>query len=172
MRRKPVFLGYFAIFLVSVFASCQFLDSILSQSPTSEPNIVQETNQDEQYDRVLSPEVVATLPLLEAAVTPADSETALPDPDHNASPALSFVQVDIVNPAPLQSPEVVDVPLTNAPQNASEATATSPREISIFRTVLAVLLAVAALTLAGFGLYQAYGYFAPFIDDYLRRNYH
>lgn len=206
MRRKSVFLGYFALFLVSVFASCQLLNSILSQNTTpEEPNIVQETPQSEQYDRVLSPEIVASLPAPEIPSVPLsfvqvdinnplDNSEILPEPSASSvdfegatvDPTNPNQNLEIItensetvaenhesaNPNPAQNPELVDIPLTGAPQNAPEATSSSPRKVSIFRTILAVLLAVTALTLAGFGLYQTYDYLAPFIDDYLQRNYH
>lgn len=192
MRRKPVFLGYFALFLVSVFASCQFLNSILSQNTPSEPSVVQEKPQ--YYDLVLSPQAVASLPD-EAAAEVSLSEPTQPSnllyveladpsnvssPDNptpsedNGQPLVSNTLPDAGNqqlamadqPAdnPLPSDQPVDVPLTSTP----EATDASLRKVSIFRTILAVLLAVTALTLAGFGLYQTYVYFAPLIDDYLQ----
>lgn len=186
MRRKPIFLGYFLLFLVSGFASCQFLNNLLPQTTPDNPGIVQESPEEtpEYYDRILSPQAVAALE------TPEDipsHEVSISEP----SQPTDFVHVDIVSPnqdqpspvdpaldpepAPNPGPDLaltpdpgsdsdqqlastdkttpdqpVDVPLTNAP-------------VSIFRTVLAVLLAVTALTFAGFSLYQAYEYFAPFL---------
>lgn len=195
MRRKSVFLGYLALFLVSVLASCQLLNSILSQNTTpEEPNIVQEIPQSEQYDRVLSPEIVASLPAPETPSVPLGfvqvnihNPEILPEPSASSTdlegatvdPANSNQNLEIIaenpelaNPNPVQDSELADIPLTGALQNVPKTTSSSPRKVSIFRTILAVLLAVTALTLAGFGLYQAYDYLAPFIDDYLQRNYH
>lgn len=195
MRRKSVFLGYLALFLVSVLASCQLLNSILSQNTTpEEPNIVQEIPQSEQYDCVLSPEIVASLPapetpsvplgfvqvnihnpeiLPEPSASSTDLEGATVDPTNpNQNLEIIAENPELANPNPVQDSELADIPLTGALQNMPETTSSSPRKVSIFRTILAVLLAVTALTLAGFGLYQAYDYLAPFIDDYLQRNYH
>lgn len=160
MRRKPVFLGYFALFLVSVFASYGLLNTIISQnSADSEQNIVQESPKTEDYDRVLSPELVAALV---AETDPQISnELNIPEPPISQNNPPSFVQIDIVTPvepdniiADNTQPSV-DVPLTSAPQRS---------QVSIFRTILAVLLAVTSLTLAGFGLYQTYEYFSPLLD--------
>lgn len=187
MRRKPVFLGYFAIFLISIFASCGLLNTILSQNPANEPGIVQETPKPENYDRVLSPEMVANLTLSEDGQSLASNSVI-----STSSPAQNFIHIDIANSSetptdPILPPDsvinnpetsndanqnqtianqqspTVDVPLTGNPQADASS---SPRKVSIFRTILAVLLAVTALTLAGIGLYQAYDYFAPFIDEY------
>ncbi len=160
MRRKPVFLGYFALFLVSVFASYGLLNTIISQnSADSEQNIVQESPKTENYDRVLSPELVATLVV--ETDPQISNELSIPEPPISQNNPPSFVQIDIVTPvepdniiADNTQPSV-DVPLTSVPQRP---------QVSIFRTILAVLLAVASLTLAGCGLYQTYEYFSPLLD--------
>lgn len=168
MRRKPVFLGYFALFLVSIFASCQFLGNIVPK--LANPDITQESpetpqtqNEPQYYDRVLSPQAVAALSE-GSVIQTSPAETTFPDHSDNS---LAFVQVEIASPVNPTSPtdlyqptndskttlqQPVEVPLTGAP-------------VSIFRTILAVLLAVAALTLAGLGLYQAYDYFRPFFKS-------
>lgn len=196
MRRKPLFLGYLALFLISVFASCQLLSNIMPQNAIDEPSIVQEPPQPEQYDRVLSPESVALLAAPEDTQD-GSSDTVAPEP----TISLNFVQVDVANPAhstdladptgpadPAHSTSpadagladpvsqisqsadgqpAVDIPLTGATSSSADV---APRKVSIFRTVLAVLLAVTALTLAGLGLYQAYDYFSPYIEKYLQNN--
>lgn len=186
MRRKPVFLGYFALFLASVFASCSFLSSLLPHEIPNEPNPAQENPQTIQYhDSVLLPHAVANLPFetetKEISISEPTQpsliyvEIADPNPDSNADlPAQVEDSADqpiepnnIPSEADQQTvatDQTVDVPLTNAPEVAPQ----SPRKVSVFRTILAVLLSVTALTLAGFGLYQAYDYFRPTLEKYLR----
>lgn len=187
MRRKPVFLGYFALFLVSVFASCSLLSSLLPHEIPSEPHPVQKNPQTIQYnDSVLLPQAVANLSL----------EAGTKDISISGPTQSSLIYVELADPNPglnldlptqsenptgqplepnnvpnegaqqtVATGQTVDVPLTSAP----ETTLQSPRRVSIFRTILAVLLSVTALTLAGFGLYQAYGYFRPTFEKYLRK---
>lgn len=182
MRRKPVFLGYFALFLVSVFASCSLLSSLLPHEIPNEPHSVQENPQTIQYDSILSPQAVASLSLetetKEISISEPTQpsliyvELADPNPDSNAGhPAQTEDQPvepdDIPNGTDQQlaaGDQAVEVPLTNTPESTSQ----SSRKVSIFRTILAVLLSVTALTLAGFGLYQAYEYFRPTIEQYFR----
>lgn len=185
MRRKPVFLGYFALFLVSVFASCSLLSSLLPHEIPNESHSVQENPQTIQYDSILSPQAVANLSLETEAKEISVSEPtqpsliyvelADPNPDSNAghpaqteSPADQPVKPDD-NPNRTDQQlaagdQDIEVPLTNTPESTSQ----SSRKVSIFRTILAVLLSVTALTLAGFGLYQAYEYFRPTIEEYFR----
>lgn len=182
MRRKPVFLGYFALFLVSVFASCSLLSSLLPHEIPNEPHSVQENPQTIQYDSILSPQAVANLSLetetKEISISEPTQpsliyvELADPNPDSNADlPTQAEDQPvepdDIPNETDQQlaaGDQAVEVPLTNTPESTSQ----SSRKVSIFRTILAVLLSVTALTLAGFGLYQAYDYFRPTLEKYLR----
>lgn len=182
MRRKPVFLGYFALFLVSVFASCSLLSSLLSHEIPSEPNPVRENPQTIQYDSVLSPQAVANLSLetetKEISISEPTQpsliyvELADPNPDSNADlPTQAEDQPVEPDNIPNETDQelaavdqAVEVPLTNTPESTSQ----SSRKVSIFRTILAVLLSVTALTLAGFGLYQAYDYFRPTFEKYFR----
>lgn len=182
MRRKPVFLGYFSLFLVSVFASCSLLSSLLSHEIPSEPNPVRENPQTIQYDSVLSPQAVANLSLetetKEISISEPTQpsliyvELADPNPDSNADlPTQAEDQPVEPDNIPNETDQelaavdqAVEVPLTNTP----ESTPQSLRKVSIFRTILAVLLSVTALTLAGFGLYQAYDYFRPTFEKYFR----
>lgn len=186
MRRKPVFLGYFALFLVSVFASCSLLSSLLPHEIPSEPHSAQENPQTIQYhDSVLLPQAVANLSFetgtKEISISePTEPsliyvELADPDPGSNAdlpaqseNPAEQPPEPDNIPNGEAQqtvaTDQTVDVPLTSVPETTSQ----SPRRVSIFRTILAVLLSVTALTLAGFGLYQAYDYFRPTFEKYLR----
>jgi len=186
MRRKPVFLGYFSLFLVSVFASCSLLSSLLPHEIPNEPHSVQENPQTIQYhDSVLLPQAVANLPFETETKEISISEPtqpsliyvdlADPNPDFNAglpaqaeSPADQPVKPDnIPNGTDQQlaaGDQAVEIPLTNTPESTSQ----SSRKVSIFRTILAVLLSVTALTLAGFGLYQAYDYFRPTFEKYFR----
>lgn len=165
MRRKPVFLGYFALFLVSVFTSFSLLDYLLPAQTVNEPNIVQETPQ--YRDHVLSPQAVANLSY---DTTPSVISTSEPTQPNLLNIELADPANDLTNSENSEQLAVTDqpveIPLTGTPQDESEIA--TPRKISIFRTVLAVLLAVAALTLAGFGLYQAYEYFRPALEKYLR----
>ena len=191
MRRKPIFLGYFALFLVSVFASCSLLGGLLSREisnepdASSEPSVVQENPQTIQYDNlILSPQAVAGL-LPETApneislsepTQPSSIYIELAEPSSTSSPDSPEPSADSGVPAgPEDQPfgpndlstdnlsnteagqlaatdQPVDVPLTGT---SEETSAQSPRKVSIFRAVLAVLLAVTALTLAGFGHYQS-----------------
>lgn len=168
MRRKPIFLGYFAIFLASIFASYGFLNSILPKSAIVDSSVIQETPP-QPYGDVLSPAVVAGLASPEAPVSAEPPSDTLSEPSGSAAAESStpqnFIQVNIANPSPPVDPTqpAVDVPLTNTPEESPAAA-----QVSVVRTILAVLLAVAALTLAGLGLYQTYNYFAPFIDDRCR----
>ena len=145
MRRKPVFLSYFAVFFISGVISCQLLNNLLDKNTISDPAIVQETPADslEYRNFVLSPQAVAGLEQ--------DNLSAI------STAPVQLIHIDIVDPeTPAQIATQdstanladVEVPLTAA-----------PRRVSIFRTVLAVLLAVTSLTLAGLGLYQTYAYF-------------
>lgn len=180
MRRKPIFLGYFALFLVSIFASCSLLNGLMPHKTTKEPSVVQDNPQTIQYDNlILSPQAVASLPFeIVSHEDPATSphfvsvELAAPSPEE---PTAATHERPLENSddktgdnqelAQANSSQIAEVPLTSA-----------PRQVSIFRTVLAVLLAVTALTLAGFSLYQAYEYFLPFhplrplIEKYLTKN--
>lgn len=178
MRRKPVFLGYFLLFIVSGFASCQLLNNLLPQSSTnSAPAITvepeTETPQVEFHNQILSPQTVAEFNT--------DTNTIVEPPV--AKTEISFVHVDVANPAPGESSTFNNEIATINPSDfgpseptnypTADNTPSNPAEVdipltggrvSIFRTILAVLLAVTALTLAGFELYRAYEYFLPFFQ--------
>lgn len=210
MRRKPIFLGYFVLFLVSCIASCQLLQNIIPSTTTSEPGLVQQDpssdsvqSRPELYDRVLSPQDVARLGLADDAShevslsEPTISTPIISDPTSNPDTHPGFVHVEVANPTDTQTPDSTPTPdntpsLSGDPthddapslddliaENPSDAarpdnpSASQPSadvpltggSVSIFRTVLAVLLAVSALTFAGYGLYQAYEYFRPLLKD-------